>query len=150
MEIASKRLANLVVQALYFLLYLAMSTVGNFVFYEALRLMVVWGQDQRIIIKIYNFVLLDWSFSSFLMYIVVVSLITAPIGYIGSLFFNYSYVSESLAHESNMWFAQVIVWTSAPLAFVLLNWVHGKEFLNLRIVIALLLFVAARVVLSYK
>ena len=126
-------------------------TLGNMIFYEIFYWMLAWGKANRIFVNL-GWLQIDWRFSSFVPLIIMASVITIPVGILGSYLVNYAYIKEALNNDGKLWISQFMMWLSTPVGFTIVSLWHPKEEpLNFtRISFAFTLLLLAQVVMRYK
>ena len=126
-------------------------TLGNMIFYEIFYWMLAWGKANRIFVNL-GWLQIDWRFSSFVPLIIMASVITIPVGILGSYLVNYAYIKEALNNDGKLWISQFMMWLSTPVGFTIVSlWHPQEEPLNFtRISFAFTLLLLAQVVMRYK
>ena len=126
-------------------------TLGNMIFYEIFYWMLAWGKANRIFVNL-GWLQIDWRFSSFVPLIIMASVITIPVGILGSYLVNYAYIKEALNNDGKLWISQFMMWLSTPVGFTIVSlWHPQEEPLNFtRISFAFTLLLLAQVVRRYK
>ena len=126
-------------------------TLGNMIFYEIFYWMLAWGKANRIFVNL-GWLQIDWRFSSFVPLIIMASVITIPVGILGSYLVNYAYIKEALNNDGKLWISQFMMWLSTPVGFTIVSlWHPQEEPLNFtRISFSFTLLLLAQVVMRYK
>ena len=101
-------------------------TLGNMIFYEIFYWMLAWGKANRIFVNL-GWLQIDWRFSSFVPLIIMASVITIPVGILGSYLVNYAYIKEALNNDGKLWISQFMMWLSTPVGFTIVSLWHPQE-----------------------